>query len=478
MASLGNAPATPWAGSIAGFDILQWGWKQLHDPLVRYAYRLVRQRQVAEDAVMESFVRAHQKILGDEFRGLDQGSGNLEKVFRVWIYRITRNVCIDHLRQHQSISIDDAVECTSNSENSQILSLVIRESLRQLPPDLAVAVQLFDLEDLTAAEAAQLVGIRVSAFKSRLYRGRQRLRYLLHNEAVNWPLAENTPTEELKEMRISERNEFFTYAECPFTGVNDFVIAHFRAHQTARYTKIHLSRNLRLAFNQNTAGSDLRQACHQTIRNTLKQMSRIDLAAFWCGLFDRHVPGTEDPVSAKSTRSKVGSSNGQAILSKIRVVSNAVRPIPPGPVMHPDFSSLPEPRPQPLEVIRPITQKIASKKPRCKKQIKPKALPFIGPQGFILNIGALAQQLADQSKGRRSPTSFVDELRAARRLARNGEPLSDLARGEIIDLIYARYPDSEAKAMRSVRAMTVEFPPRQGTPEFLLPPPLTLKLGR
>ena len=42
------------------------------------------------------------------------------------------------------------------------------------------------------------------------------------------------------------------------------------------------------------------------------------------------------------------------------------------------------------------------------------------------------------------------------RYARNGEPLSDLTRGEIIDLIYARYPDSEAKFMRWVRCIMIE----------------------
>lgn len=315
MASLGNVPVTPWAGQSAGFDILQWGWKQLHDQLVRYAYRLVRQRQVAEDVVIESFVRAHQKILGDEFRGVDRGSGNLEKAFRAWIYRIVRNICVDHLRQHLTISIEDAIERTVSSENSLILSVVVGEGLNQLPPQLAVAVQLCDLEDLTAAEAAQSLDISIPALKSRLYRGREKLRYLLRDETINWLPAD----------------------------------------------------------------------------------------------------------------------------------SPAIR---------------------------------KSKKPKRQKRKVPKTLLFIDPRGFIPTIEKLAEELAERFRERRNLAEITTELKAARRYPKKGEPLSDLTREAIIDLIFASYPDSDAKAMRWVQAMTTEYPPRPDTPGFLLPPPVTPKPGR
>ena len=184
MASLGNAPANPWAGLSAGFDILQWGWKQLHDPLVRYAYRLVHQWQEAEDAVMESFLRAHQAIVKGGFRGVDQGSGNLEKAFRDWIYTVTRNNCINHLRRYQPISIEETVEKTFSSEDSQIISIVVRESLSQLPSHYAEVVQLCDLEDRPANEAAQIVGISVPALRGRLRLARKQLRELLRDQTI------------------------------------------------------------------------------------------------------------------------------------------------------------------------------------------------------------------------------------------------------------------------------------------------------
>ena len=53
------------------------------------------------------------------------------------------------------------------------------EALAQLPPDWRVAVVLRDLEGLSTEEAAEITGLRPAAFKSRLHRGRMRLRELL-----------------------------------------------------------------------------------------------------------------------------------------------------------------------------------------------------------------------------------------------------------------------------------------------------------
>ena len=52
----------------------------------------------------------------------------------------------------------------------------LREGIDMLPDDLKAAVVLRDIEELSNAEAAQVIGISVSALKSRLHRGRVLLR--------------------------------------------------------------------------------------------------------------------------------------------------------------------------------------------------------------------------------------------------------------------------------------------------------------
>jgi RNA polymerase sigma-70 factor (ECF subfamily) len=56
---------------------------------------------------------------------------------------------------------------------------VLEQALRELPDEWRAAVVLRDLEGLSTAEAARIVGVREPAFKSRLHRGRMQLRVLL-----------------------------------------------------------------------------------------------------------------------------------------------------------------------------------------------------------------------------------------------------------------------------------------------------------
>jgi len=56
---------------------------------------------------------------------------------------------------------------------------VLERALAQLPMDWRAAVVLRDVEGLSTKEAADIVGVRQAAFKSRLHRGRMQLRALL-----------------------------------------------------------------------------------------------------------------------------------------------------------------------------------------------------------------------------------------------------------------------------------------------------------
>jgi RNA polymerase sigma-70 factor (ECF subfamily) len=55
----------------------------------------------------------------------------------------------------------------------------LERALDRLPPEWRAAVVLRDIEGLSTKEAAEVVGVREAAFKSRLHRGRMQLRSLL-----------------------------------------------------------------------------------------------------------------------------------------------------------------------------------------------------------------------------------------------------------------------------------------------------------
>ncbi len=133
--------------------------------IFRYTYRMLNNRSDAEDATAETFLRVIRRS-----RDL-----RAEGAFRTWLFRIARNLCIDKMRQHQLYELPSDATIGSGEEQAA-LRLAVRQALQSLPKDYREPLILCDLEDISAREAADVLGISVPALKSRLYRGRRALR--------------------------------------------------------------------------------------------------------------------------------------------------------------------------------------------------------------------------------------------------------------------------------------------------------------
>jgi RNA polymerase sigma-70 factor (ECF subfamily) len=154
------------------------------------AYRMLRDPDAAADATQEAFVSAFRALHG--FRG---GS------FKAWLLRIVTNACYDQLRmakRRPSSSLDDLVVESDHSPMlmddaespeqyalRQDLSRTIQKGLDQLPLDQKVTVILSDIQGLSYEEIAEVTGVALGTVKSRLSRGRLRLRdYLQQREEL------------------------------------------------------------------------------------------------------------------------------------------------------------------------------------------------------------------------------------------------------------------------------------------------------
>ncbi len=150
--------------------------EHLHRPaLVRFARRYLRNEHDAEDAVQETFAR----ILQAENMPLD---------FRVWSYRIARNVCLNHLRTGQirgqekrlATGIDIAADQTGQftrlvqAEDDAALGV----ALGKLSDAQREVLILRYLEGLGREEIAAVLEVTVAVVKSRLFEGVTRLRQL------------------------------------------------------------------------------------------------------------------------------------------------------------------------------------------------------------------------------------------------------------------------------------------------------------
>ena len=151
------------------------------------ALRMLHDPSSAEDVAQETFLSAYQHI--QSFRG---GS------FRAWLLRITVNACNDLFRRaarHPQVSLEQVLDSAGSAaeapnpnrgpEDTALQSeqqRVLARLLLELPPDLRAAVVLSDVQGLSYEEIATATNEALGTVKSRLSRGRARMRDLLRNQ--------------------------------------------------------------------------------------------------------------------------------------------------------------------------------------------------------------------------------------------------------------------------------------------------------
>ncbi|MCC2672582.1 MAG: polymerase sigma factor, sigma-70 family [Armatimonadetes bacterium] len=143
----------------------------------RHAYCLLGSQEDALDACQETFVKAFVAI--PKFRG--------ECTLRVWLLRICTNVCRNQLRtqvRRRETSMDAGGEHAPAAPAADPLELVeqrrlarlFRTALDRLAPGHREIIVLRDLEDLSTAEIAAVIGCSAASVPVKLFRARARLK--------------------------------------------------------------------------------------------------------------------------------------------------------------------------------------------------------------------------------------------------------------------------------------------------------------
>jgi len=137
----------------------------------------------AEDAAQEAFITAYRRL--DSFRG---GS------FRAWLLRIAANICCDELRRRRrrpAASLEAALEAGSPVDVPSHLAGPEEEALRRelarhlqqglatVPAEQRLAIILRDIHGLSYEELTEALGCSLGTVKSRIARGRARMREYL-----------------------------------------------------------------------------------------------------------------------------------------------------------------------------------------------------------------------------------------------------------------------------------------------------------
>ncbi|SHE69235.1 RNA polymerase sigma-70 factor, ECF subfamily [Caldanaerobius fijiensis DSM 17918] len=152
--------------------------KEYEHMIYNVAYRMLGNEEDARDIAQDAIIRAYEKF--NQYKG--------KSSFATWIYRITVNLCIDHLRKNKVRRIelienmkynagykDDLNDPQYFVENAELGSVIIKE-LNKLKPEYKAVIVLRDIYGFTYEEIARILGIKMSTLKSRLIRARNMLK--------------------------------------------------------------------------------------------------------------------------------------------------------------------------------------------------------------------------------------------------------------------------------------------------------------
>jgi RNA polymerase sigma factor (sigma-70 family) len=111
-------------------------------PLLRYASRLIRDSDGAKDIVQETFIR-YLRI------SQEKGKGGIENI-PAWLYRVTRNLCLDHLKSKRvqlEVPIDEKISefagterPDSTFEKKEAMMMVRRKIMALEPRDREIVI--------------------------------------------------------------------------------------------------------------------------------------------------------------------------------------------------------------------------------------------------------------------------------------------------------------------------------------------------
>jgi|HubBroStandDraft_4_1064222.scaffolds.fasta_scaffold136266_3 RNA polymerase sigma factor (sigma-70 family) len=153
--------------------------------MFRVAHRITRNREDAEDAVQECFLSAFIQL-----RAFDGRSK-----FLTWLTRIATNAALMKLRKNRTsrevpvkgpaetpgFLIEDVLLADSLPNPEERLAkseqeAILRDAIAKLRPSLRKAIEVYQLQESSLHETAEILGISITATKARMFQARAALR--------------------------------------------------------------------------------------------------------------------------------------------------------------------------------------------------------------------------------------------------------------------------------------------------------------
>lgn len=151
-------------------------WTDFHKELRSFIYNKIRNSADTDDILQEVFI----KII----RNIDKV--NQSENLRQYLYGIVRNSINDYFKTNKNISLDNEqvipfTESEIQSLNETIAQCCIKPFINKLPDNYKQALLITEFQDVSQKELAEKLNISYSGAKSRVQRGKEKLKELILN---------------------------------------------------------------------------------------------------------------------------------------------------------------------------------------------------------------------------------------------------------------------------------------------------------
>ncbi|WP_108808761.1 sigma-70 family RNA polymerase sigma factor [Aquimarina spinulae] len=147
-------------------------WEEYKKPLLNFIKTKVNDNNISEDIVQDVGIKLHTAVYKN------QEINN----YKSWLFQVARNTIADYYRKNKipTTGIKDQPEIAETSmPNTCVCDLSGFVIQNYLPKQYAEALYLSDIEQKPQKEIAKILGLSITATKSRIQRGRKKLKELV-----------------------------------------------------------------------------------------------------------------------------------------------------------------------------------------------------------------------------------------------------------------------------------------------------------
>lgn len=176
------------SGDVSAFEKIV---SEYQNVVYSVVYRYAENSEDAEDMSQEVFIKMFKNINSFQFKSK----------LSTWIYRVATNTCIDlvkKFKQDNTYSLDEGIESVDGEKNYIEISDVsmapenvygryetrdvINQAIKNLNEEYRTVIILRDIEGLSYDEISEVLSCSVGTVKSRISRGRRKLREILSED--------------------------------------------------------------------------------------------------------------------------------------------------------------------------------------------------------------------------------------------------------------------------------------------------------